>query len=80
MSALKQHMPVHTGEKKFECKTCARRFTQSSSLYKHMKKSIQCAGAGRSPVSTSNALPLQHFQPQGGPGEFRAGEWLKLPL
>ena len=38
ISALRQHMPVHTGEKKFKCTGCDRRFTQSSSLYKHMKK------------------------------------------
>jgi len=37
MSALKTHLPVHTGEKRFECKGCGRRFTQISSLNKHMK-------------------------------------------
>jgi len=42
ISALKQHMPVHTGEKKFKCTGCDRRFTQSSSLYKHMKRT-NCA-------------------------------------
>ncbi|XP_023332184.1 zinc finger and BTB domain-containing protein 45 isoform X14 [Eurytemora carolleeae] len=36
-SSLNQHLPVHTGEKKFQCTNCERRFTQSSSLYKHMK-------------------------------------------
>jgi len=38
MSALRQHMPVHTGEKKYQCGQCDRKFTQSSSLYKHMRK------------------------------------------
>ena len=38
ISTLRRHMPVHTGEKKFECENCTQRFTQSSSLYKHLKK------------------------------------------
>jgi len=38
ISLLNQHMPVHTGEKRYECENCGRRFTQSSSLYKHVKK------------------------------------------
>lgn len=37
LSTLKQHLPVHTGEKKYECDSCNKRFTQSSSLYKHIK-------------------------------------------
>jgi len=36
-SHLRQHLPVHTKEKKFECEMCGQKFTQSSSLNKHVK-------------------------------------------
>ncbi len=41
-SALRQHLPVHTGEKNYECVHCGRKFTQSSSLNKHLKR-FTCA-------------------------------------
>ena len=33
---LNQHMVVHTGEKKFECKECCKLFARNSSLLRHM--------------------------------------------
>ena len=36
-SRLRQHLPVHTKEKKYECHMCGNRFTQSSNLYRHVK-------------------------------------------
>eukprot|EP00090_Calanus_glacialis_P046992 TRINITY_DN9513_c0_g1_i1.p1 TRINITY_DN9513_c0_g1~~TRINITY_DN9513_c0_g1_i1.p1 ORF type:complete len:275 (-),score=71.42 TRINITY_DN9513_c0_g1_i1:57-881(-) len=55
MSALKTHLPVHTGEKRFECKGCGRRFTQISSLNKHMK--------------IKNCSPLDALQQQWNPSD-----------
>ena len=48
-------MPVHTGEKKFECENCTQRFTQSSSLYKHLKK----ANCVKWIVSNNNANKIK---------------------
>lgn len=36
-SKLNQHLPVHTGEKRFECSYCGNRFTQSSNLNRHVR-------------------------------------------
>jgi len=46
LSALKTHLPVHTKEKRFECKGCGRRFTQISSLNKHIKTKNCWGGFG----------------------------------
>ena len=34
-SKLVQHMVVHTGERKFPCDICEKRFTQASALKRH---------------------------------------------
>jgi len=57
MSALNHHMPVHTGEKKYECKTCDKRFTQRSSLNKHIKMTNCQNLGGRKP---NPHLPIFH--------------------
>jgi len=50
MSALNHHMPVHTGEEKYECKTCDKRFVQKSSLNRHIKiTNCQNLGAKKLP-------------------------------
>jgi len=36
-SKLNQHLPVHTGEKRYECSYCRKRFTQSSNLNRHVR-------------------------------------------
>lgn len=41
MSSLKQHLPVHTKEKNFECNICNASYTRSSSLYSHMRQKHQ---------------------------------------
>jgi len=41
MSSLKQHLPVHTKEKNFECNLCAASYTRSSSLYSHVRQKHQ---------------------------------------
>jgi len=41
LSSLKQHLPVHTKEKNFECNICNASYTRSSSLYSHMRQKHQ---------------------------------------
>jgi len=41
LSSLKQHLPVHTKEKNFECSICNASYTRSSSLYSHMRQKHQ---------------------------------------
>merc|ERR1711915_463868 len=44
MSSLKQHLPVHTKEKNFECNICNASYTRSSSLYAHMRQKHMSMG------------------------------------
>jgi len=44
LSSLKQHLPVHTKEKNFECSICNASYTRSSSLYSHMRQKHQNMG------------------------------------
>lgn len=33
---MKKHMPVHTGERPFECNVCGKRFSRKDTLKSHM--------------------------------------------
>lgn len=54
-SALKQHKVVHTGEKKYQCKICERKFTQTSHLSRHFKRDHMKPNA---PVPSSDHYKL----------------------